>query len=104
MAGIPGKSQIQETVLYEGGPAKGDLIFGLVLAITLVGLPLAVGAIVRALWLRDQPCRNCSSRNSAGLRGPLAGRAFSCARRSTRRILPEMVLGRSLNSMRRTSL
>ena len=52
MAGIPGKSQIQETVLYEGGPAKGDLIFGLVLAITLVGLPLAVGAIVRALWLR----------------------------------------------------
>ena len=52
MAGIPGKSQIQETVLYEGGPAKGDLIFGLVLAISLVGLPLAVGAIVRALWLR----------------------------------------------------
>ena len=52
IAGLPGKAAIQETVIYEGGPAKGDLIFGLVLAITLVGIPLAVGAIVRALWLR----------------------------------------------------
>jgi len=50
--GLPGKGQIQESVIYEGGPAKGDLIFGLVLAITLVGIPIAVGAIVRALWLR----------------------------------------------------
>jgi hypothetical protein len=39
-------------VFYEGGPAKGDLIFGLLLAITLFGLPLTVGAVVRALWLR----------------------------------------------------
>ncbi|MEI7664670.1 MAG: PH domain-containing protein [Synechococcaceae cyanobacterium ELA263] len=52
IAGLPGKGKIEETVIYEGGPAKGDLIFGLVLAITLVGIPLAVGAIVRALWLR----------------------------------------------------
>ena len=50
--GLPGKGQIQEAVIYAGGPAKGDLIFGLALAITLVGIPLAVGAIVRALWLR----------------------------------------------------
>jgi len=53
---IPAPSQpplsVEETVWYEGGPAKGDLIVGLVLAITLVGIPLAVGAIVRALWLR----------------------------------------------------
>lgn len=53
---IPGPSQpplsVEETVWYEGGPAKGDLIVGLVLAFTLVGIPLAVGAIVRALWLR----------------------------------------------------
>ena len=52
IAGLPGKGAIQETVIYEGGPAKGDLIFGLVLAITLVGIPIAVGAIVRAVWLR----------------------------------------------------
>jgi hypothetical protein len=46
------KATIQETVFYEGGPARGDLIFGLLLALTLLGLPLAVGALVRALWLR----------------------------------------------------
>ena len=51
-SGLPGKAAIQETVIYEGGPAKGDLIFGLVLAITLVGIPIAVGSIVRAVWLR----------------------------------------------------
>ena len=51
-SGLPGKGAIQETVIYEGGPAKGDLIFGLVLAITLVGIPIAVGSIVRAVWLR----------------------------------------------------
>ena len=43
---------VEETVWYEGGPAKGDLVVGLVLAFTLVGIPLAVGAVVRALWLR----------------------------------------------------
>ena len=43
---------IQETVFYEGGPAKGDLVFNLVLGLTLIGIPFAVGAIVRALWLR----------------------------------------------------
>jgi hypothetical protein len=48
----PARGGITETVFYEGGPAKGDLIFGLLLAITLFGLPLTVGAVVRALWLR----------------------------------------------------
>ena len=43
---------IQETVFYEGGPAKGDLVFNLLLGLTLIGIPFAVGAIVRALWLR----------------------------------------------------
>jgi len=52
LLGLSGKGQIQESVIYEGGPAKGDLIFGLVLAITLVGIPIALGAIVRAVWLR----------------------------------------------------
>ena len=43
---------IQETVFYEGGPAKGDLVFNLLLGLTMIGIPFAVGAIVRALWLR----------------------------------------------------
>ena len=41
-----------EEVFYEGGPHFMDLVFGLVVALTVVGIPLAVGAIVRALWLR----------------------------------------------------
>ena len=45
---------VQEDSFYEGGPAKGDLIFNLLLGLTLIGIPFAVGAIVRALWLRFQ--------------------------------------------------
>ena len=45
-------SSIQEETFYEGGPAKGDLIFNLLLGLTLIGLPFAVGGVVRALWLR----------------------------------------------------
>jgi hypothetical protein len=47
-----GPIPIQETVFYEGGPAKGDLIVNLVFGLTLIGLPFLVGALVRALWLR----------------------------------------------------
>ncbi|MGF1676504.1 MAG: PH domain-containing protein [Richelia sp. RM2_1_2] len=43
---------IREEVYYEGGPHIGDLIIGILIGLTIVGLPLAVGAIVRALWLR----------------------------------------------------
>lgn len=43
---------VNEEVFYEGGPHKGDLILNVLIGLTLVGLPLAVGAIVRALWLR----------------------------------------------------
>ena len=43
---------IQEDVHYEGGPAKGDLIFNLLLGLTLIGIPFAIGAAVRSLWLR----------------------------------------------------
>jgi hypothetical protein len=39
-------------VLYEGGPAWGDLVTNLLFGLTLIGIPFAVGAIVRALWLR----------------------------------------------------
>ena len=43
---------IREEVYYEGGPAPGGLILNLLLGLTVVGIPLAVGGIVRALWLR----------------------------------------------------
>ena len=45
-------AQIQESVFYEGGPARGDLLLNLLFGLTLIGIPFAVGAIVRALWLR----------------------------------------------------
>ncbi len=41
-----------ETLFYEGGPARGDLVFNLLFGLTLIGLPFTVGAIIRALWLR----------------------------------------------------
>ena len=43
---------IREEVYYEGGPHIGDLIIGILIGLTIVGIPLAVGAFVRALWLR----------------------------------------------------
>jgi hypothetical protein len=48
----PASPEIQETVFYEGGPARGDLIVGLLFGLTLIGIPFAVASIVRALWLR----------------------------------------------------
>ena len=45
-------TSIQEDVHYAGGPARGDLIFNILLGITLIGLPFTIGAVVRALWLR----------------------------------------------------
>ena len=39
-------------VHYDGGPARGDLIFNILLGFTLIGLPFTIGAVVRALWLR----------------------------------------------------
>jgi hypothetical protein len=43
---------IREEVYYEGGPHIGDLIINGLLALTIVCIPLTIGAIVRALWLR----------------------------------------------------
>ena len=45
-------TRIQEDVHYDGGPARGDLIFNILLGFTLIGLPFTIGAVVRALWLR----------------------------------------------------
>jgi hypothetical protein len=43
---------IKEEVFYEGGPHVGDLIINILLGFTVICLPLTVGSIVRALWLR----------------------------------------------------
>lgn len=43
---------IREEVYYEGGPHVGDLIINLLLGLTVICLPLTVGAIARAVWLR----------------------------------------------------
>jgi hypothetical protein len=43
---------IREEVYYDGGPHVGDLIINLLIGLTVVGIPLSVGAIVRAVWLR----------------------------------------------------
>jgi hypothetical protein len=51
-AGAAASPAPAETTFYEGGPARGDLILNLLFGLTLIGLPFAVGAIVRALWLR----------------------------------------------------
>jgi len=43
---------IREDVYYEGGPHIGDLILNILIGFTVVCLPLTVGAVVRAIWLR----------------------------------------------------
>jgi len=43
---------IREEVYFEGGPHVGDLILSVLIGFTVIGLPVAVGAIVRALWVR----------------------------------------------------
>jgi len=43
---------IKEDVYYEGGPHIGELLFNIALAFTIICIPLTVGAMVRALWLR----------------------------------------------------
>jgi hypothetical protein len=43
---------IKEETFMESGPHIGDLIINILFGFTIVALPLTVGAIVRALWLR----------------------------------------------------
>lgn len=43
---------IKEDIYYEGGPHWGDLLINILLGFTVICLPLTVGAIVRALWVR----------------------------------------------------
>jgi nitrogen fixation protein len=43
---------LREDVFFEGKPHIGDLILNVLLAFTIICIPLTVGAVVRALWLR----------------------------------------------------
>lgn len=43
---------IKEEIYFEGRPHIGDLILNILLGFTIIALPLTIGAIVRALWLR----------------------------------------------------
>lgn len=43
---------IKEEVYFEGGPHVGDLVLNVLLGFFVITIPLTVGAIVRALWLR----------------------------------------------------
>ncbi|MGK7878016.1 MAG: PH domain-containing protein [Xenococcaceae cyanobacterium] len=43
---------IRENTYFEGGPHIGDLIVNILLGFTVICLPLTIGAIVRAIWLR----------------------------------------------------
>jgi Bacterial PH domain len=43
---------IREETFYEGGPHIGDLLFNIFLGTFVIFIPLTVGAIVRAIWLR----------------------------------------------------
>jgi hypothetical protein len=43
---------IKEETFFEGAPHVGDLILNILIGFTILGLPLTVGAVVRALWLR----------------------------------------------------
>ena len=43
---------VNEEVYYEGAPHIGDLIISLVMSIFVITIPLGIGAIARALWVR----------------------------------------------------
>ncbi len=43
---------IKEEIYYDGAPHWGDLILNLILSVFVITLPITIGAIVRALWVR----------------------------------------------------
>lgn len=43
---------IRETTYYEGPPHWGDLVLNILLGFTVICLPLTIGSVVRALWVR----------------------------------------------------
>ena len=47
----PQKDWGTETIVYEGPPARGEVVANVAMSWTLVWLPLAIQAVGRALWL-----------------------------------------------------
>jgi nitrogen fixation protein len=43
---------INEEVYFEGKPHIGDLIIGLLVGVFVITIPITIGAVVRALWVR----------------------------------------------------
>lgn len=43
---------IKEEVYYSGPPHWGDLFLNLILSVFIITLPITIGAIIRALWVR----------------------------------------------------
>jgi nitrogen fixation protein len=43
---------VNEEVYYEGAPHIGDLVISLLMSIFVITIPLCIGAIARALWVR----------------------------------------------------
>ncbi|MCL1494657.1 MAG: PH domain-containing protein [Pseudanabaena sp. Salubria-1] len=43
---------VNEEVYYEGAPHIGDLIISLLMSVFVITIPLGIGAIARALWVR----------------------------------------------------
>jgi nitrogen fixation protein len=43
---------VNEEVYFEGKPHIGDLIIGLLLSVFVITIPITIGSIVRALWVR----------------------------------------------------
>ncbi len=43
---------IKEEIYYNGGPHWGDLVLNLILSLFVVTIPITIGAIIRAAWVR----------------------------------------------------
>jgi Bacterial PH domain len=43
---------VNEEVYFEGKPHIGDLIIGLLLSVFVITIPISIGSIVRAIWVR----------------------------------------------------
>ncbi len=43
---------IREEIYYDGGPHWGDLVLNLILSLFVVTIPITIGAIIRAAWVR----------------------------------------------------
>ncbi|KAF8055742.1 hypothetical protein HT031_006646 [Scenedesmus sp. PABB004] len=73
-----------ETVHWEGGPAAGDLAFNVALGATLVALPLTVGAVARAAFVKY---RFTDKRVSVVTSAPWENKQTDCAYQEVANVL-----------------